>query len=121
VAVTGPSVFEFTAPSSPERHREIAHIFDTPDAHYSESTSITRLPDAEIGAVIYDRIAKFLAELGVPRGLTKLGYSTEHIPALVKGTLPQRRVLDLAPGIGDVRGSDGSEHLARIFERSMSY
>lgn len=40
---------------------------------------------------------------------------------LVEGTLPQRRVLDLAPGIGDVIGSDGKEHLLRIMERSLEY
>jgi hydroxyacid-oxoacid transhydrogenase len=40
---------------------------------------------------------------------------------LVEGTLPQRRVLDLAPGIGDVVGSDGREHLSRIIESSMEY
>jgi hydroxyacid-oxoacid transhydrogenase len=40
---------------------------------------------------------------------------------LVEGTLPQRRVLDLAPGIGDVIGSDGKEHLARIMESSLEY
>lgn len=39
----------------------------------------------------------------------------------MKGTLPQRRVLDLAPGIGDVAGEDGAEHLARIIEGSMEY
>jgi hydroxyacid-oxoacid transhydrogenase len=27
-------------------------------------------------------------------------------------------VLDLAPGIGDVMGADGHEHLSRILERS---
>ena len=40
---------------------------------------------------------------------------------LVEGTLPQRRVLDLAPGIGDVIGTDGKEHLTRIMESSMEY
>jgi hydroxyacid-oxoacid transhydrogenase len=40
---------------------------------------------------------------------------------LVEGTLPQRRVLDLAPGIGDVYGSDGKEHLTRIMESSLEY
>ena len=38
-------------------------------------------------------------------------YKSEHIPALVKGTLPQRRVLDLAPGM---KGSDGQEELTRM-------
>ena len=40
---------------------------------------------------------------------------------LVEGTLPQRRVLDLAPGIGDMIGSDGKEHLTRIMESSLEY
>jgi hypothetical protein len=70
---------------------------------------------------VYDRIAAFLADLGVPRGLSKIGYGNEHVEALVKGTIPQRRVLDLAPGIGDVHGADGHEHLARILEKSRKY
>jgi len=40
---------------------------------------------------------------------------------LVDGTLPQRRVLDLAPGIGDIIGADGREHLSRIIEASLEY
>ncbi len=54
----------------------------------------------------------------MPRGLNAIGYNNSHIPDLVKGTIPQRRVLDLAPGIGDVAGSDGHEHLSRIIEKS---
>ncbi|SNX85409.1 probable alcohol dehydrogenase [Melanopsichium pennsylvanicum] len=120
VALTGPAVFEFTAPSAPERHREVAAIFDGL-SNGSESADIARLPDTEVGGLVYDRIAKFLADLGVPRGLSKVGYGQEHVEALVKGTIPQRRVLDLAPGIGDVQGADGHEHLARILEKSLSY
>lgn len=48
-------------------------------------------------------------------------YNNSDIEMLVEGTLPQRRVLDLAPGIGDVIGSDGKEHLTRIMESSMEY
>lgn len=48
-------------------------------------------------------------------------YNRGDIEKLVEGTLPQRRVLDLAPGIGDVIGSDGKEHLLRIMERSLEY
>jgi hydroxyacid-oxoacid transhydrogenase len=59
--------------------------------------------------------------LGVPRGLKAVGYSKEDIPMLVEGTLPQRRVLDLAPGVGDVAGEDGREHLTRILEASLNY
>lgn len=83
--------------------------------------SISAIPDGEIGAHLYDEIARFLDSIDVPRGLTAVGYTKADIPRLVEGTLPQRRVLDLAPGIGDVAGEDGREHLTRIIEESMSY
>jgi hydroxyacid-oxoacid transhydrogenase len=57
----------------------------------------------------------------VPRGLQAVGYSRTDVPMLVEGTLPQRRVLDLAPGVGDVAGEDGREHLTRILEASLKY
>ena len=37
------------------------------------------------------------------------------------GVVAGRRVLDLAPGIGDVAGEDGREHLTRIVENSFEY
>ena len=48
-------------------------------------------------------------------------YKRSDIEMLAEGTLPQRRVLDLAPGIGDVVGSDGKDHITRILERSLEY
>ncbi|KDN46820.1 putative alcohol dehydrogenase [Tilletiaria anomala UBC 951] len=119
VALTIPAVFEFTAPSSPDRHREIAAIFKGHDA-ISEDSAVQRLPDSEVGKVVYDRLAEFLARLGVPRGLAEIGYKSEHIPDLVQGTLPQKRVTVLAPGIAQAP-DDGAEHISRILEKSMSY
>ena len=57
----------------------------------------------------------------MPRGLKAVGYTSADVPRLVAGTLPQRRVLDLAPGIGDVVGEDGREALTKIIERSLEY
>ncbi|KAF8639910.1 hypothetical protein AX17_001161 [Amanita inopinata Kibby_2008] len=118
VALTGPAVFQFTAPSSPDRHRQALAIFNR--TTISDPT-IAKIPDGEIGAYLYESIARFLDGLGVPRGLKAVGYTSGDIGKLVEGTLPQRRVLDLAPGIGDVVGSDGREYLTRIMERSMEY
>jgi hydroxyacid-oxoacid transhydrogenase len=50
-----------------------------------------------------------------------VGYGKSDIAGLVEGTIPQRRVLDLAPGIGDIVGSDGREALTGIMERSLEY
>ncbi|KJA24478.1 hypothetical protein HYPSUDRAFT_1074679 [Hypholoma sublateritium FD-334 SS-4] len=118
VALTGPAVFQFTAPSSPDRHRQALAIFNGTTI---ADSSITQIPDRELGAHLYESIARFLDGLGVPRGLKAIGYNKGDIEMLVEGTLPQRRVLDLAPGIGDVIGSDGKEHLLRIMERSLEY
>jgi hydroxyacid-oxoacid transhydrogenase len=118
VALTGPAVFQFTAPSSPDRHREVLAVFRniTP-----ADPSITSIPDNAIGAHLFETIASFLDGLGVPRGLKAVGYTQADIPGLVDGTIPQRRVLDLAPGIGDIVGEDGREHLTRMLESSMEY
>lgn len=84
-------------------------------------SSITSIPDSEIGAHIYEAIAKFLDSLNVPRGLKAIGYTRSDVDKLVDGTIPQRRVLDLAPGVGDVAGEDGREHLTKILEKSLEY
>lgn len=118
VALTGPAVFQFTAPSSPDRHRQALAIFNSTTV---SDPSVTSIPDREIGAHLYEAIARFLDGLGVPRGLKAVGYTSSDIEMLVEGTLPQRRVLDLAPGIGDIAGSDGREHLTRIMEGSLEY
>ncbi|KAF8195897.1 iron-containing alcohol dehydrogenase-domain containing protein [Mycena galopus ATCC 62051] len=118
VAITGPAVFQFTAPSAPERHRQVLAIFNSTTP---ADSSITRIPDSEIGAHLYDTIARFLDGLGVPRGLKALGYTTSDIDMLVEGTLPQRRVLDLAPGIGDVVDEDGRLHLQKMMQNSLEY
>ena len=89
VALTGPAVFRWTTPSSPDRHREASGIFNE---YKPDNTDDSRLSDEDVGEVLHDRIAKFLVDLDQPRGLSGLGYKSEHIPALVKGaivSLPQ--------------------------------
>ncbi|KAH9999944.1 iron-containing alcohol dehydrogenase 1 [Russula vinacea] len=104
VALTGPAVFQFTAPSSPDRHRQALAVFKQTTLL---DQSITSIPDSAVGCHLFEAIASFLDDLGVPRGLEAVGYSKGDVPMLVEGTLPQRRVLDLAPGVGDVAGEDG--------------
>lgn len=70
VALTGPAVFQFTAPSSPDRHREALAIFTSTT---TSDPSVASVPDAEIGAHLYEAIARFLDGLGVPRGLEAIG------------------------------------------------
>jgi len=115
VALTGPAVFSFTAPSSPDRHRAAAVIFNE---FQPDGIDTSRVSDADIGPLLHDRIARFLVGLDVPRGLKAIGYKDSDVNELVTGTLPQRRVLDLAPGFS---GNDGREELGRILEQAMVF
>ncbi|KAK4056198.1 hypothetical protein OIO90_002639 [Microbotryomycetes sp. JL221] len=115
VALTGPAVFNFTAPSAPDRHRIAAEIFNE---FQPDDIDTSRVPDSDLGMLLHDRIARFLVGLDVPRGLKAIGYQDSDNADLVKGTLPQRRVLDLAPGF---TGNEGREELSRIIEHAMSF
>jgi len=118
VSLTSPAVFQFTAPSSPSRHREALSIFRRVPL---TDPSITHLSDESIGDHLYEAIAQFLDSLNVPRGLEAVGYKKEDVEMIVQGTLPQRRVLDLAPGIGNVEPESGVEHLRGIISKSLKY
>ena len=79
VALTGPAVFAFTAPSSPERHRALAEIFAPEKA--------SKTSDADLAALLYDSVAKFLDGLNVPRGLKAVGYNAQDVEKLVRGAM----------------------------------
>ncbi|CAL4096989.1 unnamed protein product, partial [Meganyctiphanes norvegica] len=65
------------------------------------------------GLVLADAVRELMVTMKVDNGLDSLGYTTEDIPALVKGTLPQHRVTKLAPR------EQSEEDLATLFENSM--
>ena len=46
-----------------------------------------KLQDA--GRILADTLKQYMSDLGICDGLKAIGYGTEHIPDLVKGTLPQ--------------------------------
>lgn len=113
VAVTAPSVFRFTAPSNPERHLAAAAAF---------GVDISRVKRESAGAVLADAIARFLVDLGdQPRGLKALGFASKDVEGLVEGTVPQKRVLMLAPGLSEGGGEEEREQLRGLFEGAMEY
>ncbi|KAI5849833.1 alcohol dehydrogenase [Tricharina praecox] len=112
VAVTAPAVFAFTAASNPERHLQAAELFGV-------DISNARAEDA--GAILSDAIKKFLAKLGdQPMGIKGLGYGSGDIEGLVEATLPQRRVLMLAPSFEEEVDRQ-REVLTGILEDAMEY
>ncbi len=104
VILNAPAVFRFTACASPERHLEAAGFL---------GVDVSRAKSADAGWLLADRITTFMERLGIPNGLSAIGYTREDIPALVEGTLPQHRVTKLSP-----RPADENE-LASMFEEAL--
>ncbi|KAF3761498.1 putative Fe-containing alcohol dehydrogenase [Cryphonectria parasitica EP155] len=110
VAVTSPAVFRFTAASNPDRHLEAAACF---------GVDISNVKRASAGEVLADALRRFLDDLGdQPTGLRALGFGTEHLDELVEGTIPQQRVLMLAPNLARELEAE-REQLRGLFEASM--
>ena len=106
VIVNSPAVFRFTAPTCPQRHLRAAEVL---------GADCSGAKDEDAGPILADRIVSLMRQLGAPNGLSALGYGSQHIPALVEGTLPQHRVTKLSPRAAD------AEELAAIFEDALSY
>ena len=106
VIVNSPAVFRFTAPTCPQRHLRAAEVL---------GADCSGAKDEDAGVILADRIVSLMRQLGAPNGLSALGYGSQHIPALVEGTLPQHRVTKLSPRAAD------AEELAGIFEDALSY
>ena len=113
VAVSPPAVFKFTGASNPERHLAAAAQF---------GVDISQVKKGSAGEVLGEALAKFLVDLGdQPRGLKAMGFKNEHISDLVEGTIPQARVLMLAPNLDTNGGEEEREQLTNLFEEAMEY
>ncbi len=112
VAVSAPAVFRFTGPSNPERHLAAAEVF---------GVDVSNVKRESAGEVLADALTRFLADLGdQPAGLKQLGFGREHIEGLVEGTIPQARVLMLAPGLAKELEQE-RDQLRRLFEDAMDH
>ena len=104
VILNAPAVFRFTASASPNRHLEAAEAL---------GADVARAGAEDAGSILADRLTWYMQRLGVPNGLSAIGYTSADIPALVEGTLPQHRVTKLSPRPA------GPEELSRLFENSL--
>ncbi|KAK2809354.1 hypothetical protein FQN50_003813 [Emmonsiellopsis sp. PD_5] len=112
VAVTAPAVFRFTAASNPDRHLAAAEAF---------GKDISNVKRESAGEILGEAVAEFLIGLGdQPRGLKALGFNSSHLEGLIEGTIPQQRVLNLAPSLSRELGAE-KEELRKLFEESMEY
>lgn len=112
VAVTSPAVFQFTAASNPDRHLQAAECF---------GVDISNAKRESAGEILADALRRFLSDLGdQPAGLKALGFGSEHIDDLVEGTIPQARVLMLAPNLARELQTE-REQLRGLFEQSLTH
>lgn len=105
VIITAPAVFNFTAPSCPDRHLDAAEIL---------GVDISNAKREDAGPILSDAIRKFMYDLKVDDGISSFGFDSSHIPALVEGTIPQHRVTKLAPA-----GEPAPEEYHMIYEQSL--
>ncbi|MBT4101558.1 MAG: iron-containing alcohol dehydrogenase, partial [Gemmatimonadetes bacterium] len=106
VIVNAPAVFRFTGQVNPGRHLRAAQVL---------GADISTATEADAGQVLADRLIELMQDMQMPNGLQELGYSSEDIPTLVEGTLPQHRVTKLSPR------SAGAEELTALFEDALRY
>jgi hydroxyacid-oxoacid transhydrogenase len=106
VILNSPAVFRYTASACPERHLCVAEIL---------GADISKAHPADAGQILADQIIGYMSKLNIPNGLAAVGYTSADIPALVKGTLPQKRVTQLSPRPA------GERELTEIFEDAMKY
>lgn len=105
VILNAPAVFRFTGPTNPQRHLHAASLLGV-------DTSGASLEDA--GDLLADGIVNLVRQIGIPNGLTAVGYTPDDLDDLVAGTLPQHRVTKLSPRPA------GEDELRRLFLDSMS-
>ncbi len=81
---------------------------------YLLGMNVTNRKTSEAGELLAEFIQNLLSKWSfVPDGLSAIGYNTSDIDTLIKGTLPQKKVLDIAPRQAK------PEDLGKLFESSM--
>lgn len=89
VVLTAPAVFQWTAEADFERHLKAAEYL---------GANVINKKAKDSGLILRDYILNLLNKWNfVPDGLSAIGYDSKDIDVLVKGTMPQRKVLDVAP------------------------
>ncbi|WP_137146791.1 hydroxyacid-oxoacid transhydrogenase [Mycolicibacterium sp. CR10] len=106
VILNAPAVFRFTAATSPERHIEAA-------GHLGADVRDVAADDA--GPVLAETIVAMMRAVGMPNGLSAVGYAESDCAGLADGALPQQRLLHNGPIDSD------KPLLAKIFHDAIRY
>ena len=106
VIVNAPAAFRFTGPACAENHFTVAEAI---------GADVSGADVADGGNLLADRIIAMMKETGIPNGIGDVGFSEEDIPNLVKGTLPQQRLLVMSPK------SVAEPELIHLFKNALRY
>ena len=105
VALNAPAVFRFTAPADPERHLRAAEL---------AGADVAGATPEDAGELLADALTRLIRRVGMPNGLSAVGYGPDDVDDLVAGTLPQHRVTKISPRPVDTAS------LQRLFRDSMT-
>jgi hydroxyacid-oxoacid transhydrogenase len=81
-------VSRFTASANPAQHLNAARLM---------GKDITGASPEDAGEILADAILEIMRKVGMPNGLSAVGYGPDDVDNLVEGTLPQHRVTKLSP------------------------
>ncbi|MGD8460874.1 MAG: iron-containing alcohol dehydrogenase, partial [Desulfobacterales bacterium] len=88
VVLNAPAVFRFTASANPAQHLQAAQLM---------GKDISGAAPEDAGDILADAIIDMMRAVGMPNGLSAVGYGSDDVDKLVEGTLPQHRVTKLSP------------------------
>jgi hydroxyacid-oxoacid transhydrogenase len=105
VCLNAPAVFRFTAPANPALHLYAAKLM---------GCEVSKAKPEEAGEILAGAIIDLMRKVGIPNGLSAVGFGPQDLDKLVAGTLPQHRVTKLSPRPA------GADELRQLFLDSMT-
>ncbi len=104
VVLNAPAVFRFTASANPELHLYAAKLM---------GKDISDAKPEDAGEILASAIVELMQKVGMPNGLSAVGYGPEDVDKMVAATLPQHRVTKISPRPAN------AEDLKQLFLDSM--
>ncbi len=106
VVINAPACFRFTASAWPERHARAAELL---------GINTKGMSQMEAAYALADVVAQLMRDVGIPSGISALGYTENDIPDLVEGAIKQQRLLVNSPR------PVGRAELERLFRDALRY
>jgi hydroxyacid-oxoacid transhydrogenase len=104
VVLNAPAVFKFTASANPELHLYAAKLM---------GKDISDAKPEDAGSILASAVVELMQKVGMPNGLSALGYGPQDVDKMVAATLPQHRVTKISPRPAS------AEDLKQLFLDSM--